>query len=465
MFADQAIAVSSAHRLIALTSFRSAYASSAGGPHGKLSIMTSCNHRAECARKNAVVRIRQLRYALYALLLLAAAPVWAAIQPYIPKSPQVVLQHVPNSSDPRVRRFQQLRSQLNRAPRDLQRALSLAKAYLDYGRSTGDARYVGRAMAVIEPWLRARPLPIPVQLMHATLLQTRHQFKDSRAELNTLLKRDPGNAQAWLTLATVAMVQADYPAANDACVHLAQVGGNFYGLLCTAQLRSLRGQAQQAYTLLTMIEQPSPHEPADFKAYIEGLLAEAAMRLGKDEEADAHFRAALQWAPGDNFLLADYADFLLDRNRPKEVITLLADYGQSDTSFLRTVFAEAALHDPNAGRDAAEMQARFAAMEQRGSTLYQREHAEFVLRIRHNPAAALKLAKQNWNVQRAPQDMRICLQAALAADRPQAAKPVLALLAQSHLQDAVIEQLTKQASLAMQQPPLPTVAARHGAQP
>lgn len=428
--------------------------------------MTSFDNRLARARENAggAVRPRQLGGALCALLLLAAAPGRAGIQPYIPKSSEVVLQHVPDTSDPRVRRFEQLRAQSNRASHDLKRALPLAKAYLDYGRSTGDARYVGRAMAVIEPWMRQKPLPIPVMLMHATVLQSRHLFKDSRVELTGLLKRDPGNAQAWLTLATVAMVQADYPAANDACVHLAQVGGDFYGILCTAQLRSLRGQAQQAYVLLTMIDQPGPGEPADFKAYVEGLMAEAAMRLGKNDEADAHFKAALQWTPGDNFLLADYADFLLDQDRPGDVIALLRDYTQSDTSFLRLVFAETALHDPRAPRDAEEMRARFAAMDQRGSTLYQREHAEFVLRIRHDPGTALKLAEQNWRVQRAPQDMRIYLQAALAAGRPQAAKPVLDVLEQSHLQDPVIDRLSHEVSLAMRQP-APATLARNGAQP
>lgn len=384
------------------------------------------------------------------LALTAAAPAWAEHRaPYIPASADVVLERVPATSDPRVRRFEQLRAQLSREPANQGRALELADAYIDYARSTGDARYLGRALAVIEPWLQRNPVPAPVLLTHATILQSRHLFQDARSELQSVLARDPGNAQAWLTLATVALVQGDYAAANDSCVHLAQVSGNFMGMLCTAQLRSIDGHARQAYALLGFIEDPGPEAPATIKAYIEGLMADTAMHLGKPSEAEAHFKAALQWTPGDNFLLADYADFLLDQNRPRDVIAQVKDYTQSDTSFLRIVMAEAPLHSPRTSADIAQMQARFASMAQRGSRVFQREQAIFELHLLHDTARALELAQENWVVQRSPQDMRIFLEAALAAGKPEAARPVLDLIRRSRLQDPAIGRLVAQASTAL----------------
>lgn len=361
--------------------------------------------------------------------------------PYIPANAQVVLQRVPKTSDPRVRRFDQLRATLTNKPHLKSDALKLARAYIDYGRSTGDARYLGRALAVIEPWLRKTPQPLDIRLVRATILQSRHHFRAARDELASILKRDPGNAQAWLTLATVDMVQGDYAAANQSCVKLAASGGDFMGIMCGAQLRSLTGQTQQAYRLFGLIEHSGPKVPLDVKAYVQGLMADTAQRLGNAAQAEAHFRKALQLTPGDNFLLADYADFLLDQNRPNDVIDLVASYTQSDTSFLRLVLAEAAMGKPRAAHDVAQMQARFAAMEQRGSHVYRREQARFVLELRHDPPRALQLARQNWQVQRAPKDMRIFLEAALAAHDASAAKPVLALLDQSHLQDPVIDRL------------------------
>lgn len=383
--------------------------------------------------------------------------------PYVPSSPDIVLQRVPTLTDPRVRRFDVMRERLDVDPHNMDLAIELANAYIDYGRSTGDARYVGRGMAVVRPWLQVRPAPIPALLVRATVLQNRHFFQQSRSQLTVLLQRNPRNLQAWLTLATVEMVQADYAAANGACVQVAQTGGDFMGMMCTAQLRALTGHARQAYALLRLIEHPGPIAPPAIKGYIEGLLADTAARLGRNAEADRHFRAALQWTPGDNFLLADYADFLLDQHRPAAVEKLLEGYGSSDTSFLRTVFAECALHDPHAPVDAATMQARFAAMDQRGSRLYQREQAEFVLYVEHDPPRALMLARENWAVQRTPQDMRILLGAALAAGEPPAAQPVLALLARSHLEDPTIGRLSARIRAAMRG--AHEVAARIGSSP
>jgi hypothetical protein len=394
-------------------------------------------------------RLTGLLIGLIALLAGGVAAAATPAVPYVPGSPDIVLEQVPSITDPRVRGFDVLRQRLSTDPHNMDLAVQLANAYIDYGRSTGDARYIGRGQAVVEPWLAVNPVPIPVLLVHATVLQNRHAFQDSRSELTALLERSPRNLQAWLTLATVEMVQADYAAANDSCVQVAQIGGDFMGMVCTAQLRSLTGHARQAYALLRLIEHPGPIAPAAIQSYVEGLLADAAVRLGNNAAADQHFQAALQWTPGDNFLLADYADFLLDQHRPAAVKRLLAGYEASDTSFLRIVFAECALHDARANHDAAEMQARFAAMDRRGSRLYDREHAEFVLYVQHDPARALQLAEQNWTVQRSPRDMRILLEAALVARQPQAGRPVLAMLPRTHLEDPGIARLAAEVATAL----------------
>jgi tetratricopeptide (TPR) repeat protein len=394
-------------------------------------------------------RFSALCFLLPLVLLLTAGTAQAEQRTtYLPANVQVVLQRVPPSTDPRVRRFEQLRNDLKQHPHDASKAVTLAHAYIDYGRSTGDARFLGRAMAVIEPWMQQPSPPIPVLLVHATIQQSRHFFQASREELATILKRDPDNAQAWLTLATVAMVQGDVALANRACVQLANSGGDFMGMTCSASLRSLTGHAEQAYALLSLVEDPGPKAPADIKAWIEGLLADTAARMGKPDVADAHFKSALQWTPGDNFLLADYGDFLLDQGRAREVIDLVGGDTQSDTSFLRLVYAETALGLPRARADAAEMSARFESMDQRGSHVYEREKAGFVLHVQHDPQRALELARQNWTVQRAPPDARIYLEAALAAHDAAAAKPVLDFIARTHLSDAIIDPLVAQAKAA-----------------
>ncbi|QWT21171.1 hypothetical protein KPL74_03945 [Bacillus sp. NP157] len=361
--------------------------------------------------------------------------------PYIPDRDDVVLQHVPPHTDPRVRQFDVLRTDAAAHPTDPARAVALAEAYINYGRSTGDARYLGRAMAVISPFMATASPPIPVALAHATILQSRHAFDASRSELEAILRRDPDSAQAWLTLASVAMVQGDYPTANRACVQLTNAGGGFMGMACTSSLRSLDGHATQAYALLGLIEDPGPKAPADIRAWIEGLMADTAIRTGRADLADAHFREALRWTPGDNFLLADYGEFLLDTGRPADALALVAAETQSDTSFLIRVAAEVALGDAHADADIKAMDARFAAMEQRGDHLFLREQAAFVLHIHHDANEALRLAALNWTTQRAPKDARIYLEAAIAAGKPGAAAPVLAFVKASGMRDPAVDAL------------------------
>jgi len=362
-------------------------------------------------------------------------------KPYIPVSADTVLQKVPPRSDPRIAQFDALRQEATRHPTDVAPAVALAQAYVDYGRATGDARYLGRAIAIIEPFMRDPAPPVPAMLLHATVQQSRHAFQESRNELNHVLKRDPGNAQAWVTLATVAMVQGDFTAANHACVQLANNGGDFMGLVCSASLRSLDGHAKQAYAMLTLVEDPGPKAPPAIHAWIEGLMADTAARMGDPAGADSHYRKALQATPGDNFLLADYGEFLLDQGRATEALALVATDTTSDTSFLVRVAAEVALGSPAAAADVEQMDARFAAMDARGDHVFLREQADFLRIAHHDGPGALTLARANWKVQRSPKDARAYLAAAIAAQKPAEAVEVVAFVRATGLSDPIIDPL------------------------
>jgi Tfp pilus assembly protein PilF len=391
-----------------------------------------------------------------AIALLAAmlfgAPAWAASEPpppfrapYLPTNDAKALQAVPKRDNPVVRKMYALRKKLTAHPRDKKTALKLAQLYVAFGRSIGDAHFAGYAEAAIAPWMKQKPPAPKVLIMHATILQYLHKFRRAEKELKSALARDPADANGWLTLAFTELIQGQYKRVNRSCVQLTNHGGPFLGAICSATLRSYTGHAKQAYAMLAMDQATSPKEPAAVKAWIQGLLAECAVRLGRTKKADAHFRKALSYTPHDNFLLVNYSDFLLDHGRAKKVIKLLGTFQQSDTQFLRIALAEQALKSPALGRFRWDMTARFAALAQRGDTIYQREHARFVLSMQHDPARALKLAERNWRLQRAFKDVRVYLEAALAAGKPEAAKPVLEFLAKNKMQGPVIEGLAKKA--------------------
>jgi thioredoxin-like negative regulator of GroEL len=391
-----------------------------------------------------------------ALALVAGATDGRAAPPgpgqlYVPASDSTVLEHLPSTRDPRVRRFDAIRRQAAARPRDPQVAIALANAYLDYGRDTGDARYLGRAQAVLVPWLARRPPSVDALLVHATILQSRHQFADSRRVLQSILQRDPDNSQAWLTLSAVALVQGDMGEAQRDCAQLLGDSNALVAAGCIAARATVTGHAADALHLLeTLLPQQQTGQSPVLLAWAHGLMADAAKALGQTQRADAEFKAALQLTPGDNFLIADYADFLLDNGRAREALELTRPYPQSDTSFLRQAMAEAVLRLPGADADIATMASRFRDLEQRGdSRLYAREEARFALWLQHEPTRALALAQANWVHQRAPEDVRIYLEAALAAGRPPAAQPVLQFLDRTQLEDPKIRALATQVRARM----------------
>ncbi len=355
-----------------------------------------------------------------------------------------MLQDVPSTSDPAVAAMKSLRAALDAAPGSLTAAIQLAGAYVDYGRQVGDAHYAGYAEAVIAPWASATQPPPVALVTQATILQYRHQFPESRELLRRALAVDPRNAQAWLTLATLDMVQGNYPAAGRDCAQLSGSGGFELGLACAGNLRSYTGQAGLSLVMLGQAAAAGEHVPPGYQAWLQGLLAEAAERLGDWPLAERHYQNALKILPRDNFLLVAYADFLLDRGRPKEVLPLLADHTQSDSAFLRLALAQSALNDRASARYIWIMAARFEALTLRGSDFFGREQARFALELERDPRQALELALRNWQVQREPWDSRLLLQAALAADQPEAAADALDFLEKSKLQDPVVEPLERE---------------------
>jgi hypothetical protein len=234
------------------------------------------------------------------------------------------------------------------------------------------------------------------------------------------------------------MVQGDYATAAKDCAQVTNNAGVELGTACLGSLRSYTGHARQSLALLRQAESASASATPVYQAWIHGLIAETAERLGDWALADAQYRESLKLLPQDNFLLVAYADLLLDQGRAREVLPLLRDHAQSDTAFLRIALAQSALHSPEAARYTWIMAARFEALTQRGSDYFGREESRFALQLQHDPQTSLEMAQRNWQLQRAPWDARVLLEAAAAANQPQAAAPVLEFLSATKLEDPIV---------------------------
>lgn len=167
------------------------------------------------------------------------------------------------------------------------------------------------------------------------------------------------------------------------------------------------------------------NEAADsrIKGWAASLLGKIASRRGDARNAETYFRKSLALDPSDTYSYAAFADFLLDDGRFNEAAALLEGRADGDALLLRRAIAL-----QRAG--SAEAEAQVALLR-----------ARFELQLQNNPDRALALAQQNWKQQKEPADVRILLEAAVAADTMGRAHDVVAWVKEKGLEDRAVHAL------------------------
>ena len=357
--------------------------------------------------------------------------------PFLPTDDTQVLEHLPGRNTAQYRELKALQALAARQPEDLSRASALAATYIRASRVEGDPRFLGYAQAALSPWWKDPNAPTQALVLRATILQSSHQFDAAVADLDRVSQRDPRNAQAALTRATVLTVQGKYAQARRDCEHLYAMAPQIYATICVAAIDSVTGKSAAAYESLQQALASLPRTDGTALAWGETLLGEIAHRRN-DPAAERHFRAAMNAADRDIYLLGAYADWLLETHRPADVIVLLQNETRVDALLLRLALAQKALNRPEATASIETLRARFDASHARGDTVHQRENARFELALRDDPRSALPYALANWQVQREPADARILAEAAVAATDAAGLAEVKRWLAETRLEyDAV----------------------------
>jgi tetratricopeptide (TPR) repeat protein len=312
------------------------------------------------------------------------------------------------------RQWRAMRAQLRAQPRSLTLATDVAWQALRWARRDGDPRLLGQAQAALAPWWGLRDPPPEVRLLRATVLQSTHDFDAALRDLQALVRLQPDQAQAWLTLASVLQVTGRYDEAERACEGLRAAQAPFHAQACQLELQSLRGQPEAAQQGLLALSRQAPRE---LQPTVQLMRAELAERMGQPQQALALYQALLL-QEDDAYLMGVCADLLLDLGRPAEVLTLLQGRERNDALLLRLAEAGMAMDDVLARRLAttqvAALRAKFEAAHLRGDQVHRREEARLALRLLHQPQRALQLARANWQVQKEPADARVLLEAARA---------------------------------------------------
>lgn len=314
-------------------------------------------------------------------------------------------------------------------------AAQAAHRWITMARRNADPRYLGRAQAVLARWWDRPDAPAELAVLQATIEQSRHEFDAARKTLQGALAREPGQAQGWLTMATLERLSGRYQAAAQACVQVQRAGAGLYAAACTLETRSLLGdfdKAQQGYQALA-------HQAADdsTRAWLLSLLAESEERAGRDSSASTAYQASLK-LESDGYTALAYADLLLRLSQPAQALTVLAGQPLSDSVLIRQGQAMKVKGDPGWKALRAELLERFAALDARGesSTLHARERALAALWLDDQPDVAWHYAQANLDLQKEPLDWWLALSAAQAAGRSQELGRLQQALQRSGLKDA-----------------------------
>ncbi len=337
--------------------------------------------------------------------------------------------------------MRELRTALAAAPASEEAAIRLAKAYYRFATEEGDLRFIGYARDALDPWWRDAEPSSAVRLMRANLRQYVHAFEAALGDLNAVIMQDPKNIHALLLRANIHTVRADYAAARADCVRVIPLIDRLMGAACSLSLDGLTGRAQVSYgTLLTLLSR-SRNTSAEERTWILGRLAEMAEHLNLPAAAERHYRQALALAPRDQYLLAGLADFLLDQNRPRDVISLLRMRTDSEHLLLRLVLAEKAVGAPEFESHRQRVAAAFDVARRGGYAVHEGDESRFALHVTGDPARALELALANWQLQRENRDARALLEAAVAMNDPASAQAALDWMRSNDILDYRLAQL------------------------
>jgi hypothetical protein len=370
-------------------------------------------------------------YHWIAWLALAAAPS-AMAAPHVPADDATVLERLPiRPGDPVAAELRGLRAATAAAPSNPAAATRLGRRYFELAMAQGDARYIGYAEGTLRRWYGMPKPPAEVLTLRGLLRQYRHDFHGALDDLEAAARMDPDDPEPHAWRAAIFMVLADYPAARRECELLRELSGELHATGCIAHIDATTGRGRAAYDALAASLARNPRVSADLRLWVLTRLAEISARLEDAPAAERHYRDALALRIADNYLYAAYADFLLEQDRPAEVVALLKDWTRSDTLLLRLALAQQRLRDASAAQLTRVLGERFAEAAQRGERLHLQEEARYLLELKQDARAALAAAAENWKSQREPRDAGVLLESALAARDPQAAQPALEWLASS----------------------------------
>jgi Tfp pilus assembly protein PilF len=397
------------------------------------------SQEANSRRKTAIFAIGAIGLAAVLIIAAVVAPHRSAmaIKRYQPNTLTAVVATVPIKTTEQISAAAVLAAD----PSNIDGAVQMATQELTLARQTSDPRHLGRAQAILAPWWELSSPPASVLLLRATIRQSLHDFGRAMADVDQLITNQPTNLQAHMTRAVVATVTGQYDLARQSCVALN--ASPLLGAICASPLDAVAGDARGAAQRLRAALAVARTRNVDnaIIAWGQTTLCELLIMSGDVGAAESLLRQQVRLSPVDDYARATLADVLIVQNRFPDAAEVLKGKQQVDALLVRMAIVAVASNADNATELKAMIEAKIAAAAQRNDRIHLREEAMYALYVIADVRRAVKLAKDNWAVQKELADARLLAAAAVASDDRDAAELVSSWMAHNGVVDVQLASL------------------------
>lgn len=381
--------------------------------------------------------------ALLTLVIGVSLSAWA--QPRLtPSADEVVLPASVHAQSNQAGSLREVEREWRKNRNNLPAALNYARAVFLLGLTEGDLRWYGSAKAALQPWWTATTLPADGHFLRALVKQGFHDFKGGIDDLSAAIAIDPAQAEYWSWRFSLHLLTSNMAAARTDCDAIGQRFGRDEGQACAATLMYRTGQALQAIPVLNrLVELPDYQGPftQDWLRYHQG---EAYRAAGQYAQAIAVWEKHVQARPNSHLVKLTLAELLNQQGQFAKAKRYADATSPTDALLVQALLASRGLKDGDTQRLADQFESRMNNQALRGESLIERPTMVYLITYGRDNAQGLKLAAENWSTQNEPADAVLLVQAALKANQPRLAEPVLGWMAATGYTDPVLKALTEE---------------------
>ena len=280
------------------------------------------------------------------------------------------------------------------------------------------------------------------ELAAADREQGLHEFRAAVRRLDRVIAADPRHVGALLMRANIEIVLGEFAAARRDCNAVFRAGATLPGTVCLASAQTGPGSLARAREMLAAL--PAGASEPEVQAWRLTTEADLAVRDSDAGDALGLLERAHALMPDDEEIRTRLAGVLMEAGDAARALAIAKAPTRAPGPSLarRVVLARAAQLADDADAESYRRQAEVAIRESRSDHAVQhdREEAQAALHLAGDVRRALAHARRNFELQKDTADLRVWVEAAVAAGSAADLRAAREWLAASGFEDRVVEE-------------------------